>query len=307
MPMMLKNMETAKRNTYFKIGIDEFKTKIIPFNLNPKGRTENFPADDEDMALVNHIKSGGIIPPLEINKTKQNGEEIYQLVSGHRRRAAILFCIENGVSIDQISIMVIGSDMSEAEMLARTMADSKNKHWTKSEKANAVKKFIAWGWSEKKIAECIGDSIGTVRTLLTLSSGSEAIKQAVDDKEIPQTEAVAIIKESAGSIEEQNGRLGQIKNEVKEGKRTSKGRKRQPKIDRKIDDEPKIDNGPPKVSKGKINQESSILDDLCGRVAMSREALEAWHNKLGTIVDKSEEQHYYYECLEIVLGYHVIV
>jgi hypothetical protein len=307
--MKLANMKSAKRSDFFKIDIDDFRKKIIPFGLNPKSRTKGFPADEDDQALIDHIKNGGTIPPLEINKTKLHGNEIYQLVSGHRRRAAILCCIDDGFEIDFIPILVVGSNMSEANMLARTMADSKNKHWTKSEKADACKRFVAWNWTEKKIADCIGDSIGTVRTLLTIAEGSEDIRKAIDEKEIPQNVAVSIIENSSGSISEQKEKLNEIKKEKESGKRTKTGQRKKKKTDRKLNDSLKVDNRPPKPGSksSNINKNESILDDTCGPEMMSKDSIRIWYDKLKIIVEKSERDSIVFETLEIILGYNIVV
>ena len=314
--MKLVSMTDAKRNDYFLVLWEDFINKIIPFGLNPKSRTENFPCDEDDNALIDRISGGNPYPPLEINKRKENGIEVYDLVSGHRRRLALIRCKENGIPIERVPVFVIGSNMNQADMLAHTMADSKNKHWTKSEKAEACTKFVNWGWSEKKIAEKIGESVGTVRTLLVLSSASPELKEAVDKKEVPQSTAIEIIGKSGGNPEVEKTAIDEIKEKKREGKLTPSGKKKKPARSERIRVEPYRDVECQDYERclGDAAKENTKLDckkckemEVAPREVMSVEKMEEWRSKLLGTVDETGKQQIVFETLDIILGYHVIM
>jgi ParB-like chromosome segregation protein Spo0J len=320
--MRLASLEDVKRQEYFQVSYSDFESKIIPFGLNPESRTGNFPADEDDQTLIDRIRGGNFYPPLEINKRKSSdGQEVYDLVSGHRRRAAIIHCKNMGVPIERIPIIVIGHNMSQADMLAHTMADSRNKQWTKSEKADACSRFVNWGWTLQKIAEKIGESVGTVQNLLTLSNGSEVVKKAVDEKTIPQSEAIRIIKSSSGNVETEKKAVANIVKEKKTGERTQSGKKRKvvpvrseristerqpfrdiecPEYERCLNVAAKCDT---KLDCGKCENKSANAEPEM----MSKEAIVQWREKLLVIDKISGDKKVVLETLDIILGYNVII
>ena len=112
---------------------DELKPKVEEIALNLIDGFENHPfsvKDDEDMQnLVKSISENGVLVPC---LARQNGER-YELISGHRRKAA---CEALGIA----TLPIIIKDMTREEAII-TMVDSniQREHILPSEKAFAYK------------------------------------------------------------------------------------------------------------------------------------------------------------------------
>ncbi len=112
---------------------DELKPKVEEIALDLIDGFENHPfsvKDDEDMQnLVKSISENGVLVPCI---ARENGER-YELISGHRRKAA---CEELGIA----TLPIIIKDMTREEAII-TMVDSniQREHILPSEKAFAYK------------------------------------------------------------------------------------------------------------------------------------------------------------------------
>ena len=112
---------------------DELKPKVEEIALDLIDGFENHPfsvKDDEDMQnLVKSISENGVLVPCI---ARQNGER-YELISGHRRKAA---CEALGIA----TLPIIIKDMTREEAII-TMVDSniQREHILPSEKAFAYK------------------------------------------------------------------------------------------------------------------------------------------------------------------------
>ena len=299
----------TKKETLFAVPYSEFKRKFYSFGLNPKTRTENFPDEERgDFELINFLRNGGDAGAILATKIKgEDGEYEYPYYDGHRRALAYEFLFNEGLTGIKVPVQInvdIGKD--RALMLAATVSTSNGRDLTQSEKSDIFRRLSDFNWSDKEIAERCGiKSEQTVRRIIGLSYAIPEVRKELDADGLSQKTALSIVEDSHGDPTKQKEILKKIKQEKKEGKRTPTGqKKRKPKSERTLDDSPVIDNKPPKSSS--VNREASILDDVCGRVVMTRQQIEQWYDKLNLIVEKSERDEHYFECLEIILGYHVI-
>ena len=178
---------------------DELKPKVEEIALDLIDGFENHPfsvMDDEDMQnLVKSISENGVLVPCI---ARQNGER-YELISGHRRKAA---CEALGIA----TLPIIIKDMTREEAII-TMVDSniQREHILPSEKAFAYKmKLEALKHqgtssqlgtklrSDEMIAQQTGDSRNQVQRYVRLTNLIPGILKKVDEERIALTPAVEL-------------------------------------------------------------------------------------------------------------------
>lgn len=182
---------------------DELKPKVEEIELCLIDGFENHPfsvKDDEDMQnLVKSISENGVLVPC---LARENGER-YELISGHRRKAA---CEMLGI----VTLPIIIKDMTREEAII-TMVDSniQREHILPSEKAFAYKmKAEALSHQGRTsgqlvpksddnrttagIGEVNGESYKTVQRYIRLTYLNKALLDMVDEGKIAFTPAVEL-------------------------------------------------------------------------------------------------------------------
>ena len=183
---------------------DELKQKVEEIALDLIDGFENHPfsvKDDEDMQnLVKSIAERGVLVPCI---ARENGER-YELISGHRRKAA---CEMLGLA----TLPIIIKDMTREEAII-TMVDSniQREHILPSEKAFAYKMKMdalkAQGKrtdltssqlgtklrTDEQIAESSGDSRNQVQRYIRLTYLNKQLLDMVDEGRIAFTPAVEL-------------------------------------------------------------------------------------------------------------------
>ena len=182
---------------------DELKPKVEEIALDLIDGFEGHPfsvKDDEDMQnLVKSISENGVLVPC---LARQNGER-YELISGHRRKAA---CESLGIA----TLPIIIKDMTREEAII-TMVDSniQREHILPSEKAFAYKmKADALSHQGKSlgqvgpkpddnrttagIGEVNGESYKTVQRYIRLTYLNKQLLDMVDEGRIAFTPAVEL-------------------------------------------------------------------------------------------------------------------
>ena len=179
---------------------DELKPKVEQIALDLIDGFENHPfsvKDDEDMQnLVKSISENGVLVPCI---ARQNGER-YELISGHRRKAA---CELLGIA----TLPIIIKDMTREEAII-TMVDSniQREHILPSEKAFAYKmkldalshqgktstQVVSKLRSNEKVGEDSGESRETVRRYIRLTYLNKQLLDMVDEGRIAFTPAVEL-------------------------------------------------------------------------------------------------------------------
>lgn len=142
--------------------------------------------------LARSIASVGVQQPLMV---RLKGEEVF-VVSGHRRRAAALIAInELGAEIESVPCIAEPKGTSEAERCADLIISNSGEPLTPMEKAAAVKRLVAFGWDDAKIAErCGWGSTQTVSNYLELLSAPEDVQRMVRDNEVSPSTARAVVR-----------------------------------------------------------------------------------------------------------------
>lgn len=178
---------------------DELKPKVEEITLDLIDGFENHPfsvKDDEDMQnLVKSISENGVLVPC---LARQNGER-YELISGHRRKAA---CEALGIA----TLPIIIKDMTREEAII-TMVDSniQREHILPSEKAFAYKmkldallhqgktsRQLGEKWSVTQVSEATNDSERQVQRYIRLTHLNKQLLDMVDEGRIAFTPAVEL-------------------------------------------------------------------------------------------------------------------
>ena len=176
---------------------DELKPKVEEITLNLIDSFEGHPfsvKDDEDMQnLVKSISENGVLVPC---LARQNGER-YELISGHRRKAA---CEALGIA----TLPIIIKDMTREEAII-TMVDSniQREHILPSEKAFAYKMKMDALSHQGKPSDQVGpkltveqiskdDSATQVKRYIRLTHLNKQLLDMVDEGRIAFTPAVEL-------------------------------------------------------------------------------------------------------------------
>ena len=182
------------KNTPKNISID----KLYPFEGHPFKVQDN----EEMNALTLSIQEQGILSPL-IVRPKENTEDEYEIISGHRRfRAAVK------AGMKEVPALIVPLDR-DAAVIAVVDSNLHREHILPSEKAFAYKlKAEALnhkGWrtdltseqlapklATEQIAEDAGTSKDTVKRYIRLTNLIQPILDMVDEGRIAFTPAVEI-------------------------------------------------------------------------------------------------------------------
>ena len=178
---------------------DELKPKVEEIALDLIDGFEGHPfsvKDDEDMQnLVKSISENGVLVPC---LARENGER-YELISGHRRKAA---CEMLGIA----TLPIIIKDMTREEAII-TMVDSniQREHISPSEKAFAYKMKldaikhqgktsgqVVQKWSVEIVGEEAGESYKQVQRYIRLTYLNKQLLDMVDEGRIAFTPAVEL-------------------------------------------------------------------------------------------------------------------
>ena len=197
------------KNTPKNIAIE----KLFPFEGHPFKVQDN----EEMNALIESIQEQGILSPL-IVRPKENTEDEYEIISGHRRfRAAVK------AGMKEVPALIVSFDR-DAAVIAVVDSNLHREHILPSEKAFAYKlKAEALnhkGWrtdltseqlapklATEQIAKDAGTSKDTVKRYIRLTNLIQPILDMVDEERIAFTPAVEI---SYLQPEEQNMLLSEM-------------------------------------------------------------------------------------------------
>lgn len=201
------------KNTPKNISIE----KLFPFEGHPFKVQDN----EEMNALIESIQEQGVLSPL-IVRPKENTQDEYEIVSGHRRfRAAVK------AGIKEVPALIVPLDR-DAAAIAVVDSNLHREHILPSEKAFAYKlKMEALSWQGKRtdltlgqivpksdnnrttaqIGIYMGDSYKTVQRYIRLTNLIPPILDMVDEKRIAFTPAVEL---SYLKPEEQNMLLSEM-------------------------------------------------------------------------------------------------
>lgn len=185
----------TNKNTTKNISIE----KLFPFEGHPFKVQDN----EEMNALIESIQEQGILSPL-IVRPKENTEDEYEIVSGHRRfRAAVKAGMKEVPALivpldrDEAAIAVVDSNLHREHILPSEKA------FAYKLKAEAIKRYGKFNLGQvvpdydvtrttAEIGQISGESYKTVQRYIRLTNLIPPILDMVDEKRIAFTPAVEL-------------------------------------------------------------------------------------------------------------------
>lgn len=171
------------------------------FNLREEG--EDLEASIE--ALADHIAGGGQYPALEVRPRDAGGVWV---VDGHRRRRALLRCLDRGVPLaspkdGKVWVHVVAFTGNDADRTARILTSAENKTLSQIEIAKGYKRLAAFNWTPAEIAKKVGKTEVHIRNLLALANANSDVHGMVARGEVSGSVAAKMVRqhgEGAGKV-----------------------------------------------------------------------------------------------------------
>lgn len=170
--------------------VDDFNGR----NFDDPGNVEHV----EELALS--IAEVGVKNPLRVrwNDTLKRVE----LVDGECRLRAVRLAVERGAEIKSIPVLTEDRYASAADLVLTQLTANGGRNFTPLEKANVLKRLLAFGWSETEIAKKIGISRLRVTQLLELSAAPPEMTKMVAAGKVSASLAIETLRSSKGDGEQ---------------------------------------------------------------------------------------------------------
>ena len=134
--------------------------------------------------------------PLAGYIAKIDGKNVIVLQDGHRRFAAVQWAIANKQApITTLPVVLKDKSQSTVDLTIALLHSNEGSPFTMYEKAVIAKRFKAFGWENKKIAEEMRCTTAFVGQLLDLAGAPSAIQELVKNGELSATAAMGLLKE----------------------------------------------------------------------------------------------------------------
>ena len=152
-------------------------------------------------------------------------EGIPTVVDGHCRLMAVKRLIADGIDIQSVPVEMEGRLTNDADRVLSILTRNLGLPLKMAEKAEVVKKLVAYGWEKSEIAKKAGLSMSGLENLFTLCAAPASVQTMVKEGEVSATMAVETVKEHGEKAEEV------LKDAVKTAKK--RGKKKATKKDTK--------------------------------------------------------------------------
>lgn len=157
-------------------------------------------ADPETIAhvrwLADSIKQSGVRVPLEV---RLDGEDIY-VVAGHCRLAATMLAISEGAEIETVPTIPEPKGTNEVERVLNLVISNSGKALTPLAVAEVVRRLLAFGWNNEKIAERLGwKSAANVDQYTALLSATPEVQEMVRAGEVSASTAAKVVRKEGKS------------------------------------------------------------------------------------------------------------
>jgi ParB family chromosome partitioning protein len=141
-------------------------------------------------SLKDSIKKIGVQVPITVRY--KEGRAI--LVDGECRLRATLAAIAEGADIATIPAVGEPQGRNEAERLALQTIRNSGLRFTPLENSAIVVRLQDYGWTQERIAETLGFSLGYIGHLLLLASSPESVKTMVADGSVSASLAIETVR-----------------------------------------------------------------------------------------------------------------
>ena len=181
----LKELAVTTRDAFMidprKITVDQ------DYNLRDLGTPE---AREKLAELTESIRESGIRVPLLV---RLDGEEII-LVQGHRRHAAVLALIKEGVPFKAVPCWSEDKKRGAEDRTLDLFLSNDGEPLTELEKAEGIKRLLSYGWEAPDIAKRLGKSKSYVAHLIQVGNMPEAAKDMVRDGDTSAATALTTVR-----------------------------------------------------------------------------------------------------------------
>lgn len=169
--------------------------RIAPQNLKIKEGWNVRDAETLDLQeLKDSIKELGVKQPLTV---QTEGDSIF-VTDGHRRYAAVMELISEGVEIKTVPVQVEDRYSNPADHVASMIVRNSGKPLTPVEQARVFKRLRDYGLSETEIAQKVGKSRQWIISMLELNAAPEELKSLVKTGKVTATLAQQVIAKEGG-------------------------------------------------------------------------------------------------------------
>ena len=174
--------DNSKRNSHFKVPFSQLR---IVEGLNIR-------SDYGDIQeLANSIKENGVKMPLR-GSSKSN---LYYIVDGHRRFQAMQLLYNEGIEVS-CNFIVQEKGTNDEQQVIDMFITNEGKALTPLEQAEGVRRLLAYGWTEKKIADRLAKSPSYINKLNLLNKAPEKLLNLIRSNEISSTLAIDVVSKN---------------------------------------------------------------------------------------------------------------
>lgn len=143
--------------------------------------------------LKESIRKHGVRTPLTVQTEKKGDENVFYIVAGHRRHAAVQELIEEGVEI--VSVPCISVKMGEEELALDLITSNDGKPLNQLEQGAVFKRLEGYGWSVDKMVSETGKSPTHIYNCLQLQVLPASVKSKVNKGTLSSSLALELLKE----------------------------------------------------------------------------------------------------------------
>lgn len=141
--------------------------------------------------LADSIKENGVKVPLEVRLVN---EDIF-VVAGHCRHAATMLAISEGAEIETVMVIPEPKGTNEVERTLNLITSNSGKALTPLAVAEVVRRLIAFGWDNERIAKRLGwKSVATVENAVVLLGADSDVQQMVRSGAVSASTASKVVK-----------------------------------------------------------------------------------------------------------------
>ena len=180
--------------------------------------------NEEKMAqLVESIRQHGVRVPISVRPDKGNKDQPYILIDGERRLRAVKRLYDEGIA-DPPAIPCVVDHVDEDEAFINSaISNLERADINAAEEASIVQRLERIGRTPKEIAVICSRTTQWVSQRLAVASGSKALKNAVEEGDLPVDVALQVVRhvpeeKQAEVVEEalkkSNGNKSELRKEV---------------------------------------------------------------------------------------------
>ena len=180
--------------------------------------------DEEKLAqLAESIRLHGLKVPLTVRKDKGNDKQPFILIDGERRLRAVKKLYGEEMENPPVIPCIVEICDEDQAFITSAISNLERTDINAAEEAGIVQRFEKMGKSNKEIALICSRTTQWVSQRQTIAGGSKAIKNAIEEGDVPVDVALSVIRhvpaeEQAEVIEDAlnaaNGNKGNLRKEV---------------------------------------------------------------------------------------------